>query len=142
LAYREAHKAKKAATEAGQTVKIQTVAIELMEMLQKLDDLYPEILFSEARDLLNEIDRRLRRATSPFQKDDDLAETITTLRTALETARNSLNSVRPEDPSKEKNAPSAVYYAIQNDFAQINNTVADLLGLCEKKTMHFGGNNG
>jgi hypothetical protein len=66
LAKEEAEQAKEAATEAGKTVRVQTVAIELGEISQKLGRLQPEIRFSEARDLLNDVSWRLRRAISPF----------------------------------------------------------------------------
>src|SRR2546427_3351553 len=132
-AFKEAREAKHAATEAGKTVKIQTITIELTEILQKLDKLQPQIQFSDARDLLTEISRRLRRLTSPFQKDPELLDTINALRAALTSASNSLNSVQPSDPNDAAEAPLAVYNATQGAFASISNTTADLLGLCEKK---------
>lgn len=141
-AFLEARRAKRAATEAGKTVKIQSITIELTEISQKLDRLRLDIPFDEARDLLTEISRRIRRVISPFQKDPDLCETITALKDTLSNAKNSLNSVRPSDPSKEIEVPHAVYYAIEGDFAAINNAVADLLGLFEKKTINFGDENG
>ena len=132
LAFIEAKKAKRAATVAGRTVKIQTITIDLTEVSQKLDKLRIEIPYNEARDLLTEISRRLRRIISPFQGESDLKETLSELKTALGAAKESLNAVRPIDPSHE-DASNAVYYAVESDFATINNCVADLLGLFEKK---------
>jgi hypothetical protein len=140
LAYQEAQEAKKAAREAGRSVKIQTITIELTEIAQKLDKLEPQLNFNEARDLLTEISRRLRRLISPFQDDTELGSTIKLLREALDAAKIALNTVRPIDPGKEQ-APQAVYYAIQGDFATINSIVADLLGLFEKKSINFGADN-
>ena len=138
-AFLEARQAKRAATEAGQTVKIQTTAIELTEISQKLDKLPQEIHFNEARDLLNEISRRLRRATSPFAKDSVFGETIAELREALDAAKVALNKVRPTDQvTTTEGAPHAVYFAVEGDFATINSIVADLLGLFEKKSINFG----
>jgi hypothetical protein len=137
LAFIEARKAKHAATEAGKTVKIQTITIELSDILPKLDKLQPEINFNEARDLLNEITRRLRRVVSPFEKDAALCDKISALREALDKTKESLNKVRPTDPTKDE-IPRTVYYAVESDFATINNAVADLLGLFEKKTINFG----
>lgn len=142
LAFVEARKAKRAATEAGRTVKIQTITIELTEVSQRLDRLETEIPFNEARDLLNEISRRLRRIISPFQNDIDLQETITALRQALDSAKKSLNDVRPTDVGQEQKAPHAVYNAIEAYFSTINSLVADLLGLFEKKTINLGTKNG
>lgn len=134
----EAKSAKHAATEAGKTVKIQTITIELTEVLQKLASLEPSIEFGDAWNLLTEIQRRLRRIISPFQKDSELSETITALKEALSAASKALNSVRNYDSAKEQMAPLAVYNAIQDNFAAISNLVADLLGLFEKKTINFG----
>ena len=141
LAFGEAGKAKQAATEAGRTVKIQTITIELTEISQKLDNLKPEINFSEARDLLAEITRRLRRVMSPFQSDSELSETITALKETMDSAKDSLRNVRPNDLETEAEAPRVVYYAIEGDLSSINNLVADLLGLFEKKSIESGENN-
>ncbi len=137
-AFREARRAKRAATEAGRTVKLQTIAIELTEISQRLDKLKMELMFNEARDLLSEISRRLRRVVSPFAEDESFKAAITALREALKAAQDALRSVQPTDPSQEAAVPHAVYYATQEPFALINNCVADLLGLFEKQTMDLG----
>jgi hypothetical protein len=138
LAFLEARSAKRAAILAGRTVKLQTIAIELSEIAQKLDRIEPEIRFNEARDLLAEISRRVHRATSPFMKDPKLSSAVTDAREALKTAQNSLKAVRPADPTKEDEAPLAVYNAVENNFAAINDCVADLLGLLEKEAYDSG----
>jgi hypothetical protein len=141
-AFREAKSAKEAARAAGRTVKIQTVTIELTEVSQMLDRIEPGMLFSEARDLLAEIQRRLRRLVTPFASNTQLQSAIESTLQALDTAHKSLKAVRPADPGKEKEAPDAVYYAIEDDFAAINNSVAGLLGLFEKMTLDFGDDDG
>ena len=138
----EAKKAKQAATEAGRTVKLQTITIELSELAQKLDRIKPEVRFSDASDLLNEVSRRSRRAVSPFANDHQLSAAITALKDALKATRSSLQTVRPVDPSKEEETPYTVYYAVQQDFATLNDCVADLLGLFEKQTLNFGEDDG
>jgi hypothetical protein len=140
LAKLEAEKAKQAATEAGRTVKAQTVAIDLGEISQKLERLQPDIRFSEARELLNEVSRKIRRAISPFAEDPALKSTIGTLRQALDGAQSSLKGVRP-NPGNENEVPGAVYNGIEADFATISNLVADLLGLFEKQTFDSGARN-
>jgi hypothetical protein len=136
LAKQEAERAKDAATAAGKTVRVQTVAIELGEISQKLGRLQPDARFSEARDLLNEVSWRLRRAISPFAEDEALKSTIASVRQALDTAQNSLKNVRPA--SADSDAPGVVYNGIESDFALIGNLVADLLGLFEKQTFDSG----
>jgi hypothetical protein len=141
LAYAEAKQAKRAAVEAGRTVKLQTITIELTEISQKLDRILPEIRFSQARDLLAEISRRVRRAISPYANDDEFRETIVAVRDALIAAQDSLRSVRPTDPEKEDEAPNAVYYGVENELANVNNCIADLLGLFEMKSVGSGESN-
>jgi hypothetical protein len=134
----EAKEAKVAATEAGRTVKLQTMSIELTEVAQKLDRVQPGIKFNSAKDLFNETSRRLRRVMAPFAKHAELSTTIETVRDALQSTQASLKQVRPTDPAKESEAPDAVYYGIEDNFATINNCVADLLGLVEKESYDFG----
>jgi hypothetical protein len=139
-AFYEARGAKHAATAAGRTVKIQTVTIELTEIAQKLDRIQPEVMFNEARDLLTEIQRRLRRLIAPFAQDPELRQAIAAVLQALQAAQTSLKTVRPNDPKTE--TPNSVYFGTQDAFDTINNCVADLLGLFEKQTLDFGEGNG
>lgn len=134
----EATKAKIAATEAGRTVKLQTMSIDLTEVAQKLERVQPGIKFNEAKYLFNETDRRLRRVMAPFANNAELRETISAVKVALQTTHESLKQVRPTDPTKEGEAPDAVYYGVEDNFATINSCVADLLGLVEKQTSDFG----
>lgn len=145
LAYRQAEAAKEeavkateAATEAGRTVKLQTMAIELTEVAQKLDRVQPGIKFNFAKDLFNETSRRLRRVVAPFADNPDLHDAIEAVKDALEATQSSLKQVRPTDPGKEGEAPDAVYYGIEDNFATINNCVADLLGMVEKQSYKLG----
>jgi hypothetical protein len=142
LAWTEAKKAKKAATAAGRTVKLQTVTIELSEIGQKLDRVQPGIRFNEARDLLADTSRRVHRATAPFSKEPKLSEAIEAAKQAVQGAQNSLKSVRPSEPVKEAEAPDAVYYGIETDCSAISSCVADLIGLFEKQAFDFGDKNG
>jgi hypothetical protein len=137
LAFREARQAKKAAREAGVTVKLQTITIELTEIAQRLNKLEPDIKFRDARDFLAEISQRLIRLTVGFGADPEFKRTIDALRAALLAAKTSLNDVRPTNP-KEADAPQVVYNAIESNFATINDTVSELLGLFEKRSTSVG----
>lgn len=114
-AFVEAGEAKKAANEAGKTVKYQTVAIELTELLPKLSTPTDEIKYNEARNLLSETGQRLHRLLSPFEDADDkrIAAKIVELMKLLNDTGVSLNSVRPQDVKSEADAPNAVYNAIK-----------------------------
>jgi hypothetical protein len=130
--------AKRAAIEAGRTVKIQTVTVELVEIAQKFERIRPDILFSDARDLLAESSRRLRRQTSPFANDPDFRDAVIAARSALDAASLSLKEVRPGDSSKEEKTPKSVYYGVESEFATISSCVADLIGLFEAKGFQAG----
>ncbi len=137
-AFFEAKKAKKAATEAGKTVKLQTITIELSEIVQKLDILDVDIDFSSARNFLNEINRRVRRLLSPYQEDDDYKEQIIQIREILADAKKSLGEVRPIESEGKEPIAQAVYYATESYFSELSGMIAELLGLFEKRTLESG----
>jgi hypothetical protein len=133
MAFYQAKKARQAAIEAGKTVKIQTVTIELTEIAQRLDKLDFNLTFTEARDLLNEISRKLIRLTAPFQSSEDLSKACENLKIAMEEA---LNGVAPKDNSPEnKPPPNSIYFATQEHFFIINAFVAEIIGLFEKRNI-------
>ncbi|BCV50608.1 hypothetical protein [Shewanella algae] len=133
-AFNEAREAKTAAFEAGKTVKIQTITIELTEIAQRLDKLDFNLSFSEARDLLNEISRRLRRLIAPFQDTTDLSVPCLNLKNALDSAKDALEEVRPQNPEDEL-PPNTIYFATQGHFSNISGLVAEIMGLFEKRTI-------
>ncbi len=137
LAFLEARQAKRAARDAGQVVKIQSVLIDLTELGQKINRLDPNIRFNDARDLLTETSSKIRRIVSPFNQDDELRTTINNLLGALDRAQAALNSVRPTAPDSESSAPQAVFYGIQENFSFISNLVAELLGLFEGRNFQM-----
>lgn len=134
-AFNEAKAAKTAAYEAGKTVKIQTITIELTEIAQRLDKLDFELSFSEARDLLNEVSRRLRRLIAPFQETGDLIEPCDNLKNALDGAKTALDEVRPQSGESEDLPPNTIYFATQGHFSNISSLVAEIMGLFEKRTI-------
>ena len=134
LAFVEARKAKNAASEAGKTVKIQTITIELTEIAQRLDKLDFELTFSEARDLLNEVGRRLRRLIAPFQTTEDMTEACEGLKSALDEAKVALEDVRPSTEDADL-AENSIYFATQGHFSNISSLVAEITGLFEKRTI-------
>ncbi len=138
-AFREARKARTAAHEAGRTVKIQTITIELSELVQKLDTLDIEIDFSTARDFLNEINRRIRRLMSPFQTDDMYIEVITNIKAVLSNAKGGLDEVKPINADGQEPVSNSIYYAIESYFSELSGYIAELMGLFEKRTIETGG---
>jgi len=135
LAFIEAKQAKRAAKAAGKIVKLQTVVSDLTEISTRLDRLDQDIEFTQARDLINEVSRKIRRLVSPFANDPDLITPITTLRESLIRAIDSLNNV-VEEPGVPL-APRATYYGVQSSLVNVNGLIADLLGLLESKSAHI-----
>lgn len=133
-AFLEARAAKEAANDAGTTVKIQTITIELSEIIQKLDKLDIDIEFSSARDFLNEINRRVRRLTSPFALDEEYKPKIDLIYGSLTGCKSSLDSVRPIENGEEV-VDNAVYHAVESHFSDLSGQLAELMGLFEKRTI-------
>jgi multidrug resistance efflux pump len=132
----QATQAKAAAKEAGKIVRVQTVAIELGEISQKLEKLEPDILFSEARELLAEISRKLLRSISPYAEDSRLKSKIAAVKAAIEATQNSMKEVRPTPGTPE--VRGSVYNGIEADLRTVNNLVAELLGLFETRGFDSG----
>ena len=134
LAFIEAKAAKKAANKAGQTVKIQTITIELTEIIQKLDILEPTIEFSQARDFYSEINRRIRRLISPFKNEANYQESITIICSTLDALHESLSKVRPIE---NKNiVDNSIYFAIEHHFSMLSGQLAELMGYFEERTIN------
>lgn len=139
-AFNEAKKAKLAASEAGKTVKIQTITIELSEIVQRLDKLDFELSYSEARDLMNEISRRLRRLIAPFQTTEDMQVACDNLKFALAEAKKALDGIRPAAGSLAEIPNNSVYFATEGHFSNISNCVAEIMGLFEKRNIEVSTN--
>lgn len=134
LSFREAKAAKKAATEAGQVVKIQTITIELSELVQKLDVLDTTIDFGSARDFYSETNRRIMRIIAPFSGDDDYSTIIDSIRSTLAECRKNLASVKPVS-GKGDDVSNSVYHAVESSFSKLSGQLAELMGLFEKRTI-------
>jgi hypothetical protein len=132
----EATQAKAAAREAGKSVRVQTAAIEIGEISQKLVRLHPTIRFSEASELLNEVSRKLLRSVAPYLEDPILKTKIASVRPTIEAAQASMQRVLPT-PGEEE-VSGSVYTGVQADFAALNNLVAELVGLFEARSFDSG----
>jgi len=136
-AFHEARSAKRAALAAGRGVKLQTIVIELTEITQELDGIYQELEYSDARELLTDASRRIRRQLAPIQNDSDVVNVIADLFTMLDNARVGLTQVRPSPASAVITpAPAgSVFNAMDGHFSGISAKLAELTGLLEKRTI-------
>jgi hypothetical protein len=131
-AQRAAMDAKTAADQAGRFMTMQTVAIELMGISQRLNNLDQKIRFREARFLLDEVTGKIHRFTAPFLNNPELAPSITRIHETLISTKNALSGVIPS-PGEEE-VEGQTYNAIQGETATLNLYVNDLLGLLEVKS--------
>lgn len=134
-AFIEARQAKKAAFEMGKIVKIQTITIELSEIVQGIDKLDSKMSFSDARNLLSEISRKIRRLIAPFQDSVKFSTVSCSLKKALDDAKSALDNLTPEYDVDNELPSNSVYFALQGHFSNIGNLVAEMMGLCEKTTL-------
>lgn len=141
MAYFAAKSAKQAAKEAGKTIKIQTVTVELTEISIKLDRLDYKMTHFMARNLLNEISRKIIRLLSniSYIKDSDFKSDSNDLIQLLNKAKQALDDVRPTSKEIDEEVElKSVYDVIEDYFYSINNKVAELVGILERKAMDKG----
>ncbi|RSH63881.1 hypothetical protein [Stutzerimonas stutzeri] len=135
MAFWQAKKAKEAAAAAAKTVKIQSLTIELTEIAQRLDKLDYDLDFQSARDLLNEVSRRLRRIIAPFNERDDIAQLKADLIAVIAEAKTALENVRPQSTDGQDALVNNIYFAMQGHFSSISDITADITGLFEKNSI-------
>jgi hypothetical protein len=132
--FKEASAAKEAAQNAATTVKVQTITIELSEIIQKIGRVDPKIDFIKARDLLSDTTWRIKRLVVSFRKDEEYKDAINKLNVSLENASKALQKVKPL--KDEPTVNSSVYNAIESHFSAISSLLAELMGLFEKRTIN------
>lgn len=133
IAYLEAKKAKIAAREAGKVVKIQTITIELTEIIQRLDKLDIDINYQSAWDFCAEINRKVRRILASYRHDSEI-ESIEII-TCLNNLKSCLEGVKPfsYDSQADDSLKNTVYYAIESELSTLSGKLAELTGLLEQK---------
>ncbi len=135
-AFFEARKAKDAAHEAGKTVKIQTITIELSEVINRLERLDTEIDFYTARELFSETNRRVRRLIAPFREEAIYENLINLIMNILSSIKANLKQVKPIDP-EQVIVDNAVYNAVESDFSDLSGQLAELMGKFEERTIDY-----
>ena len=136
MAWIQARKAKNAAEDAGKTVKIQTITIDLFEIIQNLDNLSMDINFKTARDLINGTNRKVIRLMTPFNKNCDYSDIIALIVKDLADAKNSLYEVKPLSETEDV-IKNSVYYAVEGIISALSGHLAELMGLFEKHTINI-----
>lgn len=138
-AYKEAKSAKKASIDAGRTVKIQTIVIDIAELIQRISSFNEDLSYAEARNILTDITNRSHRLISPFERDQNYKHKISEIKDALTKAKIALNKVKPSpDGEGEEIKFHSVYYAIETPFSEVSKLLSELTGLFEKSTIELG----
>lgn len=137
-AYKEAGDAKDAARQAVTATKTHMDTTALTQTSQKFQELRPEMSFETARSLLAEISRSILRIASYLEHEPNtpsVKNTITCLRESINAAKAALQGVKPADSRKEKDAPRAVFNALEGPFMEIDALVCVLCGQLDAKTL-------
>jgi len=135
-AFKEASEAKKAAKAAGSVVRLQSITIDLTEIIQRLDKLSTELDYSDARDFYNELNRRVRRSISILITDLAYSGKTTEILQTLNNIKSNLDGVRASGTTNQTLlAGINLYYAIEGEFSSLSGQLADLCGLLERKTL-------
>lgn len=136
IAFKEAREAKKAAKAAGSVVRLQSITIDLTEIIQRLDKLSTELNYSDARDFYNELNRRVRRSISVLTTDAIYSAKTTEILQTLASIKSNLDNVRQTGTADQTLlAGINLYYAIEGEFSSLSGQLADLCGLLEQKTL-------
>lgn len=127
----EATKARIEATNAGKVVRVQTVAVELLELSQLVEErLDKTIDFKRARDLFSLVNRKLQRHLAQIGPDSISAAKMESLNKDLENLKTALDSVRPSSSSEE--IPGTTYWSVEAHFLVILGTINSIIGELEK----------
>jgi len=132
-AFKEASEAKKAARAAGSFVRLQSITMDLTEIIQRLDKLSTELDYSDARDFYNELNRRVRRSISILTTDLLYSEKTKEILQTLNNIKSNLDGVRQSGTTDQTLlAGINLYYAIEGEFSSLSGQLADLCGLLEQ----------
>lgn len=133
----EARAAKKEAKRAGFTIKIQTVAIDLSEIIQNLETIQDnnKIVYVVASKLVKTNSRKIKRLTAPLKSDDAFVQIIYKIDEHIKSIETALSGVSPYD---NINSPveTSVYNAIASPTSNLCNTLSELMGLLEHRTIN------
>lgn len=136
IAYKQASEANTAARAAGTVVKLQSITIELTEIMQRMDKLSTELDYSDARDFYNELNRKVRRCISVLNIDPNYSNKTKEIIQTLVNIKNNLEQVRQTGSTDQTLlAGIDLYYAIEGEFTSLSGQLADLCGTLENKTL-------
>lgn len=136
IAYKEAEKAKEAAFKAGNIVRLQSITIELTEIIQRLDKINTDLDYSTARDFFNELSRKIRRSISVISTSPEYSNKTNEIIAILNTIKNNLDDVR-KNVMVDKSLLQGIdlYFTIEGDLSDLSGNLAELCGMLEQKAV-------
>lgn len=132
IAFKEAREAKQAAKSVGNIVKIQSITIDLNEIIQRLDKIRTDLDYSGARDFYSEINRRVRRIISVLTMEDIYSIKTQQIKSTLDLIKTNLDGARPLGAASNG---IDIFYAVEGEFSNLSGHLADLSGLLEQRTI-------
>ncbi|MDY3319659.1 hypothetical protein PG637_09765 [Riemerella anatipestifer] len=135
IAYKEAEKAKEAAFKSGSAVRLQSITIELTEIIQKLDKINTDLDYSSTRDFFNELSRKIRRSVAVISTNPDFKDKTDEIISNLDVIKANLEDVR-KTAIKDKSLLEGIdlYFVIEGHFSNLSGNLAELCGILEQKT--------
>lgn len=133
----EARKAKIAASKAGQSVKRQSMVIEVLE-ISRICVLEPNMSYVEASNNFNQVTSRVKYVAGFYQDDSsvDLKNILIDIEASLEKIRTTLNDNNPVLMPQQTNIPNQIYYSIEPLFSTVVGNLGVLKGILEKKLIN------
>lgn len=130
----EARKAKLAAYKAAQSVKRQSIVIEVLE-ISKICIIEPNMSYEEASNNFNQIISRIKYISGFYNDDssEDLKQILKEIENNLEKIRTTLNDSNPFLMPQQLNIPNQIYYSIEPLFSTVLGNLGILKGILEKK---------
>lgn len=135
--FKEAKAAKEEASKAGNTVKRQSIIIEIME-ITRLCQLPFSIEFSTASSNFNDISAKIKYIFGLYQNDLKTTnnELFTKLENNLISIRNALNTVNPISSSEISTVPNYIYFTLEPYFADLISNLGELKGVLDNKLIN------
>lgn len=135
LAYIEAKKAKQAAIDAGEFFQIQSITIELSEILHSLQSISLDTQYKEARDVLTHVTNKLRRYLASYKNKEAYRDACQKILDSLQYAKKALDDVKPSGSELESSGYGVVYSGIEGSFSNVCGNVSELMGLFERRAI-------
>jgi tetrahydromethanopterin S-methyltransferase subunit G len=135
--FNEAKAAKEEASKAGNTVKRQSIIIDIME-ITKLCQLSFNDDYSSVSSKLNDISAKIKYIFGLYQNEFKATnnELLTKLDNNLTAIRSSLNTVNPIISPEMSTMPNNVYFTLEPYFADLISNLGELKGVLDNKLIN------